>query len=76
MAMTEQRNEPAHSPKAVAARYRARAAARRRHAKSGVGDETRTTLLSVATTYEHIAVCIEHDIGKGRLPDPTDTPKE
>jgi|HubBroStandDraft_4_1064222.scaffolds.fasta_scaffold2706856_1 hypothetical protein len=76
MAMTEQRNEPAHSPKAVAARYRARAAARRRHAKSGVGDETRTTLLSVATTYEHIAESIEHDIGKGRLPDPTDTPKE
>ena len=75
MAMTEQRNEPVHSPKAVAARYRARAAARRRHAKSGVGDRTRTTLLSVATTYEHIAESVEQDIGKGRLPDPTGTPK-
>lgn len=73
MAMTEQRNEPIHSPKAVAARYRARAAARRRRAKSGVRDETRTTLLSVATVYERIAESVEHDVAKGRSSDPTDS---
>jgi hypothetical protein len=45
------------------------------HATRRVGDETRTTLLSVATTYEHIAESVERDVGKGRLPDPTGKPK-
>jgi hypothetical protein len=72
--MTEQRNEPIHGPKAVAARYRSRAAARRRHATRRVGDKTRTTLLSVATTYEHIAESVERDVSKGRLPDTADKP--
>ena len=72
MAMTQQRNDPIHGPKAVAARYRARAAARRRHATYRVGEKTRTTLLSVATTYEQIAESVERDVGKGRLPNPTD----
>jgi hypothetical protein len=34
-----------------------------------------TGSLSVATTYEHIAESVERDAGKGRLPNPTDTPK-
>ena len=34
----------------------------------------RTTLLSVATTYEHIAESVERDVGKGRLPDPSHKP--
>ena len=72
--MTEQRNEPIHGPKAVAARYRSRAAARRRHATRRVGDKTRTTLLSVATTYEHIAESVERDVSKGRLTDTADKP--
>jgi hypothetical protein len=76
MAMTDQRNEPVPArPSAVAARYRSRAAARRRHATSRVGDETRTTLLSVASIYEHIAESFERDVSKGRLPDAPDKPR-
>ena len=32
-------------------------------------------LLSVAATYEHLAESVERDVARGRLPDPTDTPK-
>ena len=39
------------------------------------GDETRTTLLSVANTYEYIADSVERDVGRGRLPDPTGKPR-
>jgi hypothetical protein len=74
MAMTEQRNEAIHGPKAVAARYRSRAAARRRHATPRVGEKTRRSLLSVATTYEHIAESVERDAGEGRLSHPTGKP--
>jgi hypothetical protein len=69
--MTEQRNEPAHGPKVVAARWRQDAGMRR----GASGGETRTTLLSVATTYEHIAESVERDVGRGRLPDPTGKPR-
>ena len=38
------------------------------------GDETRTTFLSIAATYEHIAESVERDAGKERLPNPADRP--
>jgi hypothetical protein len=71
--MTDDRDKPVHAPSAVAARYRARAAARRRHARWSVEEVSRTTLLSIAETYEHIAESVERDAGKLRLDDGSET---
>jgi hypothetical protein len=58
------------SPREIAARYRSRAAATRRHAKR-TGGSTSTTLLSIAETYEHIAESTERVEGKRPSIDPS-----
>ena len=67
--MTDDRVNPLYDPRAVADRYRSRAAARRRHATMSVGEERRNILLSVADTYEHIAENVERDVDRQRSSD-------
>jgi hypothetical protein len=59
------------NPREIAARYRLRAAATRRHAKR-TGGSTSTTLLSLAETYEHIAESTERVEGNRPPTAPSD----